>query len=169
MNGNTKIFSADQSATICSENQELYGDIEGLYQGLPTSTELVGKDNALLYQVFFPAAFAGAEGPDRLLQSQLTTITETPSGQTLRTRTAQGFSVFGSTQSLPNSVSFYRERKVEKVEFYAAFEAALYAFHIRTEDMCVWDNMNAIIEGATGSIERCMNHLEQSFEEKFGN
>ncbi|OEU23034.1 hypothetical protein FRACYDRAFT_259284 [Fragilariopsis cylindrus CCMP1102] len=93
INGNTKVFEADQIATTCSD-----GGIEGPYQGLSTYTQLVGSDNALLYQVFFPSALLNKYGvpatEDRLYQSQLTTITENPStGQMYRTRTAQGFNV----------------------------------------------------------------------------
>merc|ERR1719343_596280 len=52
-NGNMKVFEADQSATTCSTNPELKGDIEGPYGSLQyTYTELVGKNNSLLYQVF---------------------------------------------------------------------------------------------------------------------
>ena len=44
VNGNTKVFMADQSATTCSENKEVDGDNYGLYEGiLPTTTELVKK------------------------------------------------------------------------------------------------------------------------------
>jgi len=79
-NGNTKIFKADQTATTCSKNDELAGDIEGPYiQGsysLPTKTQLVGQDNAVLYQVFIPGAMIGADEEDRLYQSQLTTFSQ---------------------------------------------------------------------------------------------
>ena len=58
-----KSGSIDQSATTCSSNEVLGGDIEGPYiQGnfvLPTKTELVGQDNALLYQVFVPGDILG--------------------------------------------------------------------------------------------------------------
>ena len=112
VNGNTKIFSADQEVTICTEESKA-GSIDGLYQGLPTKTQLIGQDNALLYQVFYPVG----DGQQRLLQSQLTTITEnTQTGQIFRTRSAQSFEFLGFQNELGSSTSssYYRERKVNK-------------------------------------------------------
>jgi hypothetical protein len=164
-NGNTKIFMADQSATTCSTNEELAGDIEGPFiQGsfsLPTKTQLVGQDNALLYQVFIPGAIVGAE-EDRLLQSQLTTITESPDGQIYRTRTAQGFDAFVNV-GVTTSVSYYRERKVNKTEFYIALESAIVQYNINTDDLCKWDSSSNAIANVIGSFDTCKDHLEQSF------
>lgn len=165
VNGNTKIFEADQSVTTCPTNDQLGGDIEGQYiQGgiaFPTKTELVGKDNALLYQVFIPGAMFGQEN-DLLVQSQLTTITTSPTGQFYRTRSAQGFDVFGNIGK-SDSVSYYRERKVDKNEFYATFNSSMALFNIREEDLCVWDNMNNLIANVTGSYATCEKHLEEAF------
>jgi len=160
-NGNTKVFQADQAATTCAD-----GDIEGLYiQGpfsLPTKTQLVGKDNALLYQVFIPGAMVGKD-EDVLLQSQLTTITASgPDGQIYRTRTAQGFDAFVLVGE-STSTSYYRERKVSKEEFYAALETTIADYNIREEDLCVWDSQNNAIAGVVGSLEACKEHLEESF------
>mmetsp|Transcript_47878 Transcript_47878/g.93533 ORF Transcript_47878/g.93533 Transcript_47878/m.93533 type:complete len:363 (+) Transcript_47878:48-1136(+) len=166
INGHSKVFSADQSATTCSDNEELFGDIEGPYQGLNTKTELIGEDSALLYQVLFPASFAGEEGPDRLLQSQLTTLTSTPDGQVLRTRTAQGFAYFGPAQGTPTSASFYRERKVDKEEFYSNFEAAISTYNILVEDLCSNGGGN---DGGDFGMDVCGDHLEESFDEGFNN
>ena len=90
INGNTKIFEADQTAGACSTE----GTIEGPYQGyFNTKTELIGRENALLYQVFLNGAIFGLS-KDLLYQSQLTTITKAADGSTRRTRTAQGFEAF---------------------------------------------------------------------------
>ena len=56
-NANMKVCEADQRATTCSTNPELKGNIEGAYGSLAyTYTELVGKDNSLLYQVWLTKA-----------------------------------------------------------------------------------------------------------------
>ena len=162
VNGNTKVFMADQSATTCSENEEVKGDIYGLYEGiLPTTTELVGKTNALLYQVFFPGYMFGEGQEDRLYQSQLTTITRSLSGQVHRTRTAQSFDVQSTFTS--EAVSYYREKRVNKTEFYAQFEEAISEYNINENDLCKWDSNGGAIADKTGSLEACKDHLEQSF------
>ena len=155
---------SDQSATTCSLNPELGGDIEGPYISgpfeLPTFTQLVGDDNSLLYQVFVPS-FTGGE--DALLQSQLTTITKNPAdGQVYRTRTAQGFDAFVNV-GMSTYASYYRERKVTRDEFYAALESATVEYNVRDEDLCIWDNNGNNIPGAVGSLETCEAHLEESF------
>ncbi|VEU34932.1 unnamed protein product [Pseudo-nitzschia multistriata] len=164
VNGNTKVFEADQSATTCSLNPALGGIIEGLYvQGpyeLPTKTELIGRENALLYQVFIPGTMVGKE-EDVLLQSQLTTITKNED-KVYRTRTAQSFDTFVSP-GLTTSASYYRERRVSKEEFYESLNSSIADYNIRTEDLCVWDNSGFPVEGVTGSIEACEEHLEESF------
>ena len=169
VNGHSKVFSADQSATTCSDNEELFGDIEGPYAGLHTKTELIGEDNALLYQVLFPAAFAGETGPDRLLQSQLTTLTYPPDGQVLRTRTAQTFGVVGPTQGVTTSASYYRERKVDKEVFYSTFRAAIAAYNIRDEDLCANEGGSdgAYYKEGVFGIDVCTNHLEESNDSNF--
>lgn len=70
VNGNSKIYEADQAASTCTEN----GEIEGPYAGVfTTKTELVGADNALVYQVILPAGDNGyfTTTEDRVYQSQL--------------------------------------------------------------------------------------------------
>ena len=164
-NGNTKVFQADQSATTCSTNEELAGDIEGVYvQGfyaLPTTTELIGKDNALLYQVFIPGSMLG-KTEDILMQSQLTTITNNDAGQVYRTRTAQSFDAFAEIGKT-TSASYYRERKVNETEFYEALNATIAEYNIRSEDLCVWDSSGNAIPNITGSFGACEKHLEESF------
>ena len=161
VNGNMKIFEADQSATTCSTNPELKGDIEGPYGSMQyTYTELVGKNNSLLYQVWMTKAslnyYEGAilknaygrctGGPyvfdcgyteDRLMQSQLTTLTQLPDGTWLRTRTAQGFDAFGAVGA-PTYASYYRERKVSKEVFWAEFNATKASYNILESDECAW-------------------------------
>lgn len=146
INGNTKVFQAEQSTQTCSNNPELAGDIEGPYGSLSyTYTQLVGQDNALLYQIYITASalnfFQGevlgnpnglctqvnpstwdcGYTEDRLMQSQLTTLTEVANfdGSTTqrRTRTAQGFDVFTPGKvGTPTYASFYREVKVAPEE-----------------------------------------------------
>ena len=147
-------------------NEELGGEIEGLYArgpySRPTKTELVGADNAVLYQVFIPGAMLGAE-KDRIMQSQLTTITEDPAtGQMYRTRTAEGFDTFVNIGKT-DYASYYRERKVEKDEFYAELQSHIDEFNIREEDLCTTDGSSKPIPDAIGSFDTCVDHLEQSF------
>jgi len=153
VNGNTKIFSADQEVTVCTE-ESLKGTIEGFYYGIyPTTTTLVGNENALLYQVFFPDG--------SLLQSQLTTLTENSETKALfRTRSAQGFS--GSTGTA-NSVSYYRERKVTEEEFFNELESTIAEYNIATDDLCNWDAIGVPVPGG-GSLQACIDHVNQSFE-----
>lgn len=71
VNGNTKVFQADQEATTCTVDGSISGPYPPFFQ---TKTELVGANNALLYQVILPK---GDYGPylkvseDRVFQSQL--------------------------------------------------------------------------------------------------
>lgn len=149
-NGNSLVFSADQSG--CSKD----GSISGSFFIPPsftidTTTELVGANNALLYQVF---------GNGFLTQSQLTTI-HGPN-QDKRTRTAQQFA-FGSSN--PSGTSYYRERKVSEKEFYDALQAKIEEYNILFEDLCTKDGFagRAEIYNQEG-FETCRKHLEQSFE-----
>jgi hypothetical protein len=168
VNGNTKIFEADQEATTCDG-----GNISGPYgSGMyvtDTYTTLVGLDNAVLYQVYVPTSTTSAlfgESEPRLLQSQLTTITKSPAGEIRRTRSAQGFNAFSfvGTEHTTNSMSYYRERKVTKEEFYAAFATAQSAYSILDADLCKWDNNGVdLMGGGDGSMDACVAHLEESF------
>lgn len=142
INGNTKIFEADQRSTTCDG-----GNIEGVWAGMfPTKTTLIG-DNALLYQVYYNEA---------LVQSQLTTITEDASGKMYRTRSAQGFDPMSQRS---NSMSYYRERKVSKDVFYAEFSHAITTNNIKVDDLCKVDPNSTEV----GSFEKCVDHLEGSF------
>lgn len=165
VNGNTKVFFADQNATTCSTNVELGGDISGPFGAFfDTTTELVGRENALLYQVWLKKEVFGLP-EDLIYQSQLTTIT---ANGNRRTRTAQGFDVFDPTNiGNPTYASFYREKKVTKDEFYAELRATLTEYNILESDTCAWQN------GPTGAPEAspytpgfdsCEEHLESGLE-----
>jgi len=147
INGNSKRFHADQSTA----GDSCDGSIEGPYEGLDTKSTLVGDDNAILYQVYFQGA---------IFQSQLTTF----SGKGRRTRSAQTFNTFGPTPEIPAWCSFYRERRVERDEFYASLNATLVEYGILDEDVCNRDSMGNLIDGVVGGINACEDHLEESFE-----
>lgn len=156
VNGNTKVFEADQSATTCSTNPESGGDINGPFAEIfDTTTELIGDDNALLYQVYLFGA---------LFQSQLTTLTVDEDTNTIRrTRSAQSFA-----NGVPGSMSFFREYKVDKETFYAEMEAIIAEYNILESDTCTWvDNPTfdppIIDSGLEAGIGGCMGHLEESF------
>lgn len=153
VNGNAKTFQADQAATTCSTNPALGGIVEGDYQGLYTITELIGRDNALLYQVFFPENLFFQGQPEFMSQSQLTTITTNGLGERLRTRTAQGFNSDGS----PSYASFYRERNVPEEEFWALFNETVHEYNILASDLCLVE----------GNYVSCEEFLEQSFQDPF--
>jgi len=191
LNGNVKVFEADQQATKCSTNPELKGDIEGPYGSLSyTYTELIGRSNSLLYQVwlttsalnYYEAVVMGnpynrckANGAgsfdcgyteDRLMQSQLTTLTQLPDGTWRRTRTAQGFDAFGNV-GIPTYASFYRERKVTADEFWADFNATVANYSILKSDMCSWKSAETggtIPSGLEPGFESCEMHLNESFQ-----
>lgn len=184
-NGNMKVFEADQSATVCSLNPALKGNIEGPYGSLTyTYTELIGKNNSLLYQVYLTKASLNyyenvvmgnpygrcVDGDcgyteDRLMQSQLTTLTTLPDGTVRRTRTAQGFDAFGNVGA-PTYASYYRERKVSEEEFWQAFNATRAEYNILTSDTCAWksgDTGGTLSTGYVPGFASCKNHLDESF------
>ena len=102
VNGNSRIFYADQVADEeLARHPDYDGSISGPFAGLfDTKTELIGADNALLYQVFLDGA---------LFQSQLTTLTVDSDNVQRRTRSAQSFRA-----GVPSSMSFYREYQVSR-------------------------------------------------------
>lgn len=123
VNGNEKIFAADQSATDCS------GSLSGPYTigsfVVDTTTRLIG-DDTVLYQVRL-----FEDGP--LLQNQLTSLP----GNDTRIRTAQGLN-----NGDPSYASFYRERRVLRDEFYAELAAARLEYNILEVDQCGYDQGN---------------------------
>ena len=188
VNGNGKVFEADQQAITCSMNPELFGDIEGPYGSMTyTYTQLVGQDNAVLYQVFltkgalnyYEAIILGnpygrcnlqtmdcGYDSDRLMQSQLTTITVGADGTVRRVRTAQGFDAFANIGA-PSYASFYRETKVTEQEFWTAFNQTVSDYNIQESDLCAWkssDTGGTVASGLTGGFGACQGHLDESFE-----
>ena len=174
VHGNTKVFEADQTATTCSMNPELKGDIEGAYGSMAyTYTELIGRDNALLYQVWLRKEVLNLPS-DRLLQSQLTTITEVIdpiTGESIihRTRTAQGFNAFTSVGAVGSTsyASYYREKQVSENEFWTQFNTTLAEYNIQESDTCGWktsDTGSTLPTDLTPGFDSCKMHLEESFE-----
>ena len=196
-NGNMKIFQVDQETTTCSLNPELKGDIEGPYgQSLYTTTELIGRDNALLYQVWITKAglnFYEGEtlgnpngrctgGPtnwdcgytsDRLFESQLTTITTvTDGGQSVvhRTRTKQGFYWYESrigTIGATSYASYYRETKVSETEFWTQFDATKLAYTILDSDTCAWTSDEVGGPATATGLTPGVDACRAHFEESF--
>ena len=121
VNGNEKIFSADQSATDCS------GGLSGPYMQygmqLDTETRLL-NDDTILYQVRLNGD---------LLQNQLTSLP----GNRTRIRTAQG--LYGGN---PTYVSFYRERKVSREQFFALMNEKRAEYNILEADHCAFNDGN---------------------------
>lgn len=58
-----------------------------------------------------------------------------------------------------NSCSYYRERKVNKEEFYNELNKVVTDYKIMAEDLCKTDPTSEEI----GSLDKCTNHLESSF------
>lgn len=134
VNGNEKIFSADQTATDCS------GSLSGPYSIGPfvvdTSTRIIGEDT-VLYQVRL-----FEDGP--LIQNQLTSLP----GNDTRIRTAQGLNSGNASYA-----SFYRERRVLRDEFYAELAASRQANNILEVDQCGFD------QGSQPSGITCDEHF----------
>lgn len=150
VNGNTKNFEADQSTNGLSCD----GTIEGTFATVfDTKTTLVGEDNALLYQVFYQGT---------LFQSQLTTL----SGNGRRTRSAHGFNSFDQSngKSIPTYCSFYRERKVDRDEFYATLNATRIEYGILDADACSRNGQGVPLDGVVGGFDACKDHLDESLE-----
>merc|ERR1712127_219001 len=149
-NGNSKIFFADQS--ISPDVKSCDGSIGGLFAGLfDTKTTLVGDGDALLYQVLFNGA---------LFQNQVTTL----SGNGRRTRSAHSFNPFGGSPAIPASCSFYRERRVNETEFYAALEETLEEYSLLDADVCTRDSQGNLVDDVDGGFDACQAHLDQSFQ-----
>lgn len=170
-NGSTKLFEADQEVTNCGDSTD--GSISGPYKGVfKTETDLVGNDDAILYRVTLNKDALGPGFPpkDCLLQNQLTTITRSSDGeQVYRSRSAQSFECFNPvTYGQPNSLSFYRERKVDQEEFVTEMKATLTEFNVTKGDMCAWEpdaasrTVPSIYYDNPG-VSSCLVHLNESF------
>ena len=116
VNGNEKIFMADQKASDCQGN--LAGPYMDFGMKLDTETTII-DDETVLYQVRMPDG--------SLVQNQLTSLP----GNDTRVRTAQGF-YLGDVQY----TSFYRERKVTQEEFIQLLEETRVEYNILEADYC---------------------------------
>ncbi len=138
VNGNEKVFSADQEAADCSGN--LAGPYVAYGMEMNTATTILG-DDTVLYQVRMPDG--------SLMQNQLTSLP----GNDTRVRTAQGF-YMGN----PTYASYYRERKVTRDEFFALLEETRTEYGILEEDYCGRDS-----SGAETNLS-CMEHFDLTVE-----
>jgi len=146
LNGGIKKYEADQTTQECNTCQE--GSVSGPYNGLRSTTELVGAGNALLYQLF-----ETIDGVETLRHSQLTTITTLANGSIHRTRTAQLFSPEAAGKpGAPTYASFYRETKVSGEVFFEALTNTLADWNV--SDVAVGkicyggiDNLKQFLEG----------------------
>ena len=120
VNGNEKVFSADQQAADCDGN--LAGPFVAYGMEMSTTTTLMG-DDTVLYQVRMPDG--------SLMQNQLTSLP----GNDTRVRTAQGF-YMGS----PTYASYYRERRVTEEEFFELLAEARREYDILESDYCGFDS-----------------------------
>ena len=170
LDGSSKIFFADQEATTTCD-----GNIEGPFTQngitLETKTTLVGDDNAVLYQVYWPklnitSPFFSVSCEESINQSQLTTLTTLPDGTETRTRTAQGFygdcSIFGPNRGKQQYSSFYRETRVTKDEFYAQLNATILEYQIPQSNLGAY--LGNGDESGNSGYAFVEDHLESSFE-----
>jgi hypothetical protein len=145
VNGNARIFSADQTAG----DTDFDGSISGtMGPTITTETTLVGGETCLLYQVFLNGD---------LFMSKLTTLTAGADAPR-RTGTAQSF-----TSGIPTNVSFYRERRVTKEEFYKEMAATMTSYNILDSDACTTDGLGGGPTGYEGGFKDCQTHLEEGF------
>mmetsp|Transcript_34824 Transcript_34824/g.59163 ORF Transcript_34824/g.59163 Transcript_34824/m.59163 type:complete len:123 (-) Transcript_34824:124-492(-) len=117
------------------------------------TTTLVGRGNAVLYQVYYQG---------KLFQNQITTL----SGNGRRTRSAHQFAPFPGVPNpeVPTACSFYRERRVSREEFYNALESTLREYRVLDEDACSWSGEGTFLPEVVGGLDACRAHLEESFE-----
>ena len=134
VNGNEKVFSADQTAVNCE------GGLAGPYVAfgieMTTETTLIG-DDTVLYQVRMEDG--------SLIQNQYTTLP----GNGTRVRTAQGFFM-----GQPTYLSYYRENKVTQEEFFQALSDTRIEYNILEQDECAYD-ANGLPTGIS-----CEDHFE---------
>ena len=128
VNGNEKIFSADQSASDC--HGSLAGPFVSPFGNAATYTQIIEPDTVIYKVVFDSPPFAG-----NIMQNQMTTLSE---DGLQRVRAAQGFNV---VTGAPSYLSFYRERKVSEAEFYQMLDDTRVEYNILPEDECGWDGV----------------------------
>jgi hypothetical protein len=135
INGNEKIFSADQYSSDC------LGNLAGPYKygafTLDTYTTIMG-DDTVIYQVRYRKTDipqnnihipAGAFN-----QNQITSLT--PNG--IRVRTDQAFNIDQTSQA----ASYYRENRVAKrSDFISALYKIRKEYNILPSDYCGWDQL----------------------------
>ena len=136
VNGNEKVFSADQSAVDCDGN--LAGPFMAYGMEMSTETTLMG-DDTVLYQVRMPDG--------SLMQNQLTSLP----GNDTRVRTAQGFYMGNATYA-----SYYRERRVSEMEFFWLLAQAREDYNILESDYCGYDSAGQATE------KSCDEHFERN-------
>ena len=140
VNGNERIFSADQSASDCDGN--LAGPYVTFGLTVDTTTTVLG-DDTVVYSVKLPAHLGAGFN-----QNQLTTLP----GNGVRVRTAQGFS-FGAEQ--PEYASYYREYKLaNRTEWLAKLAEVRAANGILDSDHCAWVSGSPPESGTT-----CAEHF----------
>lgn len=118
INGNERVFQAFQTASDCQ------GNLAGPFFSFSTDTKII-DDERVLYTVRDANGF--------ISQSQQTIL-----GDGWRIRSAVGVSPDGAA----SFVSFYRERKVSKAQFFNALQDARRRFNVRTGDLCKWQTGN---------------------------
>ena len=128
VNGNEKIFSADQVASDC--HGSLAGPYVTPFGNAATYTQIIEPDTVIYKVVFDSPPFAG-----NIMQNQMTTLSE---NGLQRVRAAQGFNV---VTGVPSYLSFYRERKVSEAEFYQMLDDTRVEYNILPEDECGWDGV----------------------------
>jgi hypothetical protein len=130
VNGNEKIFSAEQVAADCDGNLAgpfVQGDVV-----LDTTTSVtLGNNDTVLYQVRLPVVAGGG-----LFQNQQTTL----GANGTRTRSAQGLN---PATGAATSLSFYRERRVTEEVWKAQLAARRAEYAILQADYCGFDQLNA--------------------------
>jgi hypothetical protein len=156
VNGNSKVFFADQEQQDAARRNKDDGSIQGIYGGLyKTKTSLVGDGATVLYQVW--------DQNGDLHMNQLTTVTTVnESGMRRRVRSAQGFSPEGS----PTCLSFYREHEVSREEFFTELQLTLLKYNILESDTCTWTEPGPIPTDYPAGLEGCVQHLNEAFEIK---
>ena len=137
INGNEKIFSADQKAIDCEGN--LAGPFPYGPYTLDTSTRTM-NDDTVVYKVTLPASLGGG-----INQNQLTTLP----GNGIRVRTAQGFAA-----GQPSYASFYREYKqASRADWVKKLQEIRRVANILTADECGYLSSNV------GSGTNCTAHF----------
>jgi len=137
VNGNEKIFAADQYASDCS------GNLGGPYPygmfTLDTYTTVLGKDT-VVYQVKYRAInittpfFKFVVSAGAFNQNQITTLP----GNGKRVRTAQSF----NPDQTPQAASYYRETKVADLSIWKQKLAAMrLKYNILPSDYCGYDQL----------------------------